>query len=154
MSPLLSLSLVELVEILRSKKASPVDLMRECFAAIDSVNPRLNAIIAERDRESLLADARVAEQRLANGVGGSLEGIPFGIKDLEDAAGLPTTHGSIPFRSGTAESDSTQVARLRAAGGIVFGKTNAPEFGTNGITRNLVFGITRSPWDQERTSGG
>jgi aspartyl-tRNA(Asn)/glutamyl-tRNA(Gln) amidotransferase subunit A len=154
MSPLLSLSLVELAGVLRSKKASPVDLMRECFAAIDRDNPRLNAIVAERDRASLLADARAAEQRLANGVGRSLEGIPFGVKDLEDAAGLPTTHGSKPFRDATAESDSTQVARLRAAGGIVFGKTNAPEFGTNGITRNLVFGTTCSPWDLARTSGG
>jgi aspartyl-tRNA(Asn)/glutamyl-tRNA(Gln) amidotransferase subunit A len=101
-----------------------------------------------------MTEARAAEARIASGQGRPLEGIPFGVKDLEDAKGLPTTHGSKPFRDSMPESDSTQVARLRAAGGIVYGKTNAPEFGTNAITRNLVYGVTRSPWDLERTSGG
>jgi aspartyl-tRNA(Asn)/glutamyl-tRNA(Gln) amidotransferase subunit A len=154
MSSLLSLSLVELNALLQARKASPVELMREIFAAIDRDNARLNAVIAERDRGVLLADAEAAEKRLAAGQGRALEGIPFGVKDLEDAAGLPTTHGSVPFRGAMPESDSTQVARLRGAGSIVYGKTNTPEFGSNAITKNLLFGETRSPWDPTRTPGG
>ncbi|HVU00092.1 MAG TPA: amidase [Polyangiaceae bacterium] len=154
MGDLLSLTLTELATALHQKKASPVELLRETFAAVDEKNPKLNAVIAERDRGAMLEDARAAEARLQKGEGRPLEGIPFGVKDLEDAFGLPTTHGSKPYRDHLPPSDSTQVARLRAAGGILFGKTNAPEFGTNGITKNLVFGATRSPWDLERTPGG
>src|SRR5204862_4795464 len=80
--------------------------------------------------------------------------ITFGGKDLEDAAGLTTTHGSKPFRDHVATEDSTQVTRLKAAGGILFGKTNAPEFGYTAITKNLVYGVTRSPWNLEHTPGG
>src|SRR5882724_465999 len=154
MSSLLSQTLVDLVATLRAKQATPVDLMREIFAVVDRHNPGLNAIVSERDRDALLADARAAEARLASGTGRPLEGIPFGVKDLEDAAGLPTTHGSKPFQAHIAESDSTQVARLRAAGAIVYGKTNAPEFGSGAITKNLVFGVTRSPWNGAHTPGG
>jgi aspartyl-tRNA(Asn)/glutamyl-tRNA(Gln) amidotransferase subunit A len=154
MSSLLSLSLVELAGALQARKASPVDLMKEVFEAVDRLNPRFNAIVAERDRSALLADAEAAEKRIARGEGRALEGIPFGVKDLEDAEGLPTTHGSVPFRGVMPESDSTQVARLRGAGAILYGKTNTPEFGSNAITKNLLFGETRSPWDAARTSGG
>jgi aspartyl-tRNA(Asn)/glutamyl-tRNA(Gln) amidotransferase subunit A len=154
MSSLLSQTLVDLVATLRTKQATPVDLMREIFEAVDRHNPTLNAIVTERDRGALLEDARAAEARLANGTARPLEGIPFGVKDLEDAAGLPTTHGSTPFKDHIAESDSTQVARLRAAGAIVYGKTNAPEFGSGAITKNLVFGVTRSPWNGANTPGG
>ncbi|HEX7668604.1 MAG TPA: amidase, partial [Polyangiaceae bacterium] len=154
MSDLLSLTLTELTETLKSKRASPVDLMKAVFAAVDAKNPSLNAIVAERDREALRKDAKASEERIARGQGGLLEGIPFGVKDLEDAAGLATTHGSKPFEDHVPTRDSTQVARLKAAGAILFGKTNAPEFGTNAITKNVVFGVTRSPWDPERTPGG
>ncbi len=154
MADLLSLTLLELAETLRAKRASPVELMHEVFAAVDARNPELNAIVVERDRTALVADARVSEARISEGRARPLEGIPFGVKDLEDAAGLVTTHGSKPFRDALATVDSTQVARLRAAGAIVYGKTNVPEFGSAAITRNLVFGVTRSPWDLERTPGG
>jgi len=92
MSSLLSSSLVELAGVLQARKASPVDLMKEVFDAVDRHNSRFNAIVAERDRGALLADAETAEKRIASGNGRPLEGIPFGVKDLEDAAGLPTTH--------------------------------------------------------------
>ncbi len=128
--------------------------MKEVFAAVDRDNRRLNAVIAERDRSVLMQDAVAAEARISAGDARRLEGIPLGVKDLEDAAGLPTTHGSVPFRGAMPESDSTQVARFRAVGAIVYGKTNTPEFGSNAITRNLVFGETRSPWDESRTPGG
>lgn len=154
MSDLLSLTLVELTDALRAKRASPVDLMRDVLEAIDRHNPALNAVVAQRDRGVLMEEARAAEARIAAGNARPLEGIPFGVKDLEDAAGLPTTHGSKPYANAIADRDSTEVARLKAAGGIVLGKTNAPEFGSNAITRNLVYGVTRSPWDLERTPGG
>src|SRR5690606_10665485 len=84
-----------------------------------------------------------------------LEGIPFGVKDLEDAAGLVTTHGSQLHKDGPpAERSSIQVERLEAAGAIAVGKTNAPEFGHTAVTRNLVYGVTASPWDLTRTPGG
>jgi aspartyl-tRNA(Asn)/glutamyl-tRNA(Gln) amidotransferase subunit A len=154
MSRLVSLSLTELARTLAERRASPVELMQEVFAAVDEHNPTLNAIIAERNRDELLRDARAAEARIQNGTAGVLEGIPLGVKDLEDAAGLPTTHGSKLFEGAIAAQDSTQVARLKAAGAIVFGKTNTPEFGTNGITRNLVHGVTGSPWGPALSPGG
>jgi Asp-tRNA(Asn)/Glu-tRNA(Gln) amidotransferase A subunit family amidase len=154
MSQLLSLTLTELTRTLASRQASPVELMREVFATVDAKNPELNAIVEERGREALLDDARAAEARIAGGSARPLEGIPFGVKDLEDAAGLKTTHGSKLFADFVPDRDSTQVERLKAAGGILYGKTNAPEFGTNGITRNLVYGVTRSPWDPAVSPGG
>lgn len=154
MSKLLSLTLLELSETLRSKRASPVDLMREVLGAMDRHNPTLNAVVAARDPAVLLEEAKAAEARIAAGKAGPLEGIPLGVKDLEDVAGLPTTQGSKPFKDAIAESDSTEVARLKAAGAIVVGKTNAPEFGSTAITRNFVYGVTRSPWNPERTPGG
>lgn len=154
MSDLLRMTLVDLVATLRAKKASPVELMRDVFAAVDRNNPLLNAVVAERDRSVLMDEARAAEGRIVRGEARTLEGIPLGVKDLEDAAGLVTSYGAKPFRDNVAKHDSTQVARLKAAGAIVFGKTNAPEFGSTAITKNLLFGTTRSPWDLERTPGG
>ncbi len=154
MSELLSLTLIELAAALRAKQASPRELLEQVFAALDRENPQLNAVVAQRDRDALRRDAETAEARIMAGRGGPLEGVPFGVKDLEDAAGLPTTHGSAPYRDTMAEVDSTQVARLKAAGAIVLGKTNTPEFGAGAITKNLLFGATRSPWDATRTPGG
>ena len=81
--------------------------------------------------------------------------MPFGVKDLEDCAGLPTSHGSLLFKDGPpAEEDSVHVARLRAAGAVPIGKTAAPEFGTLNFTKTKAWGITRNPWDLARTPGG
>ena len=84
----------------------------------------------------------------------ALAGLPVGVKDLEDVAGLPTTYGSVPFKDYRPVKDSVQVARLKAAGAIILGKTNTPEFGYTGLTKNRVFGVTRNPWNLERTPGG
>ena len=97
---------------------------------------------------------RAAEQRWQDGTARPLEGIPLGVKELEDAEGFHATHGSAPFRDRVAEKDSPQIERLRAAGAIVVGKTNAPEFGFTAITKNLVFGASRNPWNTEHTPGG
>jgi len=154
MHELLGLSLIELTEALRARRASPVELMQAVLARIDETHPDLNAVVAMRDREALLRDARGAEERIARGAARPLEGIPLGVKDLEDAEGLVTSHGSLPFRDQVATRDCVQVQRLRAAGAIVVGKTNAPEFGYTAITKNLVYGVTRSPWNLQHTPGG
>jgi aspartyl-tRNA(Asn)/glutamyl-tRNA(Gln) amidotransferase subunit A len=101
-----------------------------------------------------MAEARLADSRVARGIARALEGIPLGVKDLEDAAGLVTSNGSLLFRDRVAAQDSIQVERLKGAGAIVVGKTNTPEFGHGAITKNLLFGATRSPWDPARTPGG
>ncbi len=147
-------TLVETCDAIAAKRLSPVELMEATLDRIDATNGDLNAVVALRDREQLLEEARAAEERIARGVGRPLEGIPLGVKDLEDAEGLKTTHGSLPLRDNVADHDSVQVGRLRAAGAIVVGKTNAPEFGYTAITKNLVYGATASPWDLERTPGG
>lgn len=154
MNDMLRLPLVELAEKLRARTASPVELMDAVLARIDETHADLNAVVARRDPETLLREARAAEARIGRGEARPLEGIPLGVKDLEDAEGLVTSHGSLPFRDHVADRDSTQVRRLRAAGAIVVGKTNAPEFGYTAITKNLVYGVTRSPWNLERTPGG
>lgn len=154
MSELLEMTLIELSDALRGGKASPMELMEATLERVEATAEQLNAVVAQRERYALVAEAEEAEARIARGEARPLEGIPLGVKDLEDAEGLVTSHGSIPFRDHRALHDSTQVARLRAAGAIVLGKTNAPEFGYTAITKNLVYGVTRSPWDTERTPGG
>jgi aspartyl-tRNA(Asn)/glutamyl-tRNA(Gln) amidotransferase subunit A len=154
MSNPVELSLVDLTTALAQKKLSPVELMQAVLERIDATNPTLNAVVAMFPREQLFEQARAAEARIARGEGRPLEGVPLGVKDLEDCAGLVTSHGSLPYRNNLATKDSVQVERLRAAGAIPIGKTNAPEFGVTAITKNLVYGVTRSPWNPERTPGG
>ncbi|MCC6214217.1 MAG: amidase [Polyangiaceae bacterium] len=153
MSPL-ELTLTELTAALRRREVSAAEVMRETLARIDASHDALNAIVARRDPEQCVADARAADERLARGEGRPLEGVPLAVKDLEDAAGLPTSHGSRLFAGRVASRSSVQVERLVAAGAVVVGKTNAPELGSAAITKNLVFGVTRSPWDGERSPGG
>ncbi len=154
MHDLLTLTLTELTDSLRHKRASAVELMQAVLQAADAAGD-LNAWVSRRDPAALLDDARAADARIARGQARPLEGIPLGVKDLEDAAGLPTHHGSKLFDdAGAASRDSTQVARLRAAGAIVFGKTATPEFGFTAITKTVFGGATRSPWGEDRSPGG
>jgi aspartyl-tRNA(Asn)/glutamyl-tRNA(Gln) amidotransferase subunit A len=154
MSHPLRCTLKELTDAIHAKRLSPTELMEITLDRIDRTHDRLNAIVSRRSREELMAEARLAEQRIARGTPRPLEGVPLGVKDLEDAAGLVTSHGSLLFRDRVAAKDSIQVERLKSAGAIVVGKTNTPEFGHTAITKNLLFGVTRSPWDPARTPGG
>ena len=154
MSDLLRRPLTDLCAALARRDVSPVELMEATLDRIEATRETLNAFVALRDRDALLGDARAAEARIGEGRARALEGIPLGVKDLEDAAGLVTSHGSVPFEDNLASRDSVQVERLRAAGAIVVGKTNAPEFGYTAITKNLLFGASHNPWDTERTPGG
>jgi Asp-tRNA(Asn)/Glu-tRNA(Gln) amidotransferase A subunit family amidase len=154
MSDLLFRPLTEVIGALARRAVSPVELMQETLARIDATQGKLNAFVELRDRERLLEEARAAEERITSGQPRALEGVPLGVKELEDVAGMVSAHGSLPFKDNVAERDSVQVERLRAAGAIVVGKTNAPEFGFTAITKNLIHGVTRSPWNLERTPGG
>ncbi len=148
------LSLIQLLDLLSAREISCAELMNATLDRIESTHPKLNAVVTQRPREELLADAEAADARRTAGDARPLEGVPLGVKDLEDVAGMVTSMGSRVFRDQVAEADSTQVARLRGAGAIVVGKTNTPEFGFTAITKNPLFGVTRSPWNPERTPGG
>jgi aspartyl-tRNA(Asn)/glutamyl-tRNA(Gln) amidotransferase subunit A len=154
MSDLLFRPLTQQIDALARRSFSAVELMTETLARIDATRATLNAFAAVDDRDALLAQARAADERIASGGARVLEGIPLGVKDNEHARGLATTLGSVPFQDQIASEDSVQVARLRAAGAIVVGKTNIPEFGHTAITKNLLHGVTRNPWNLERTPGG
>ena len=145
----------ELAALIRSKQLSPAELMQACFDRIDETNEVLNAWTGMRPRDELLREAREVGDSIARGEDpGPLAGLGFGVKELEDLAGFPSTHASVPFRDNYPERDSVQVERLKKAGAIAMGKTNAPEFGYTAISKNLLFGVSRNPWNPERTPGG
>jgi len=147
MTPEHNRSAHEIVDLIRTRQISPVEIMEETLRRIEKTNPLLNAFVALRAEEAL-GEARDLEKRIASGGDpGPLAGVPIGVKDLEDAQGLVTSFGSVPYKDNVARQDSVQVARLKAAGAIMVGKTNTPEFGFTGFTRNLLFGITRNPWN-------
>ena len=144
----------ELAAMIRRRDIKAAELMDLTIKRIEQTNPKLNAFCALR-ADDAMADARALDEKIARREDvGPLAGLPLGVKDLEDAAGLATTHGSKAFRDHMPKSDSVQVSRLKAAGAIVIGKTNAPEFGYTAFTKNLLFGVTRNPWNLERTPGG
>jgi aspartyl-tRNA(Asn)/glutamyl-tRNA(Gln) amidotransferase subunit A len=144
----------ELADLIAKKEISPLELMKDTLKRIEQVNPDLNAFIALRP-EAALAEATAMTEAISKGEDpGPLAGLPLGVKDLEDTAGMVTSYGSLPFKDNMAREDSIQVARLKAAGAIVVGKTNVPEFGFTGFTKNRLHGITRNPWNPERTPGG
>jgi amidase len=128
--------------------------MRAFLAQIESVNPRVNAIVSLRPESDLLAAAAAADRRLASGEAGALCGLPIAIKDLSLTKGLRTTFGSLVYRDFVPSTDELYVERLRTAGAIVMGKTNTPEFGAGSQTFNAVFGATRNPYDLAKTCGG
>jgi len=144
----------QLAEQIHSGAISPVELIEKTLDRIERVNPLINAFVAIRAEEAV-KEAREQEARIAKSMDpGPLAGIPVGVKDLEDVEGMVTSFGSIPYKDHVAARDSVQVARLRRAGAIVVGKTNTPEFGFTGFTKNRLHGVTRNPWDRERTPGG
>jgi Asp-tRNA(Asn)/Glu-tRNA(Gln) amidotransferase A subunit family amidase len=151
---LVELSAIDLVKGFASGAFTPSDLVEACLARIADVGPAVNALTvvdAQRGR----AEAAAATKRWREGRPlGPLDGLPIGVKDLQDAEGLLTTHGSPRFRSNVAQADLLMVARLRAAGAIVLAKTNVPEFGAGGNSRNPVWGATGNPFDPRRLAGG
>ncbi len=139
----------------RSGSTSAHEVAEAALRRIEELNPSVNAFTT-LDGERSLEQAAAVDQIVASGGDpGPLAGVPFGVKDLEDAAGFPTSKGSPLFvGAGPAAVDSPQVARLRAAGGVVVGKTNTPELGWTAHTFNQPFGTTTNPWDLQHTPGG
>lgn len=151
MEQILSLDATEQAARIARREITAEAVMRATLARIEEVNPHLNAIVSLRDADALLAEARTADSQAPRG---PLHGLPIAIKDLADAQGLPTSQGSPIFAGQVAQSDSLHVARLRAAGAIVIGKTNTPEFGLGSHTYNPVHGATGNPYDPQLSCGG
>ena len=148
-------SALELSGLIHRREVSCVDVMTAYLAQIERYNPVLNAIVALRDREELLAEARQRDDELAAGHSrGWMHGFPHAVKDLAAARGLPHTSGSRIFADRVAEADDRYVARIRAAGAVIIGKSNTPEFGLGSQTYNEVWGTTGNPYDPSRTAGG
>ena len=145
---------VEARRLIGTKRLSPVELTESCIARIESVDHAVNAIPA-RDFEAARATARQAEQAVMRGSPlPALHGLPIVIKDLEDAAGFVTSHGS-PIHAGIViEKDQRTVAAIRAAGAIILGKSNVPEFGAGANTRNTVYGATGNAFDPTKNAAG
>jgi amidase len=144
-----------LAAAIRARKLSAVEVMDAYLDHIEAINPKVNAIVGQRSREDLIAEARACDEQLARGGPlGVLHGLPHAVKDLQPAKGLRYTQGSPIFRDTVATTDSIMVERLRAAGAIIVGKTNTPEFGLGSHTYNPVYGITRNAYDQTRSAGG
>lgn len=148
------LSAEELAAAYRAGTLSPVEVTTAVLDRIERVNPRLNAFL-HVDRAGALAAARASEAALrAGSARGPLTGVPVSIKDLLDVQGLPTTSGSAVYRGVIADADSIVTERLRAAGAVILGKTNTPEFGLLPTTENELGDACRNPWDTARTPGG
>jgi len=145
---------VELARLLRSRHLSARELLDAFLNRIHRVNPRLNAIVTLAE-ERAVAQATAADEAAARGgLLGVLHGLPIAVKDLADTAGIRTTYGSPLFADHVPDNDAPHVALLKAAGAVIVGKTNTPEFGAGSQTFNTVFGATRNPWDTRMTPGG
>ena len=154
MEELIYASAVTIARNIRDKNVSAAEVVDAHLQRIDQVNPALNAVVqsaADRAR----AEAREADEALARGeIKGPLHGVPMTIKDSLDSEGVISTGGTKGRASFVPDRDSTVVARLRAAGAILMGKTNTPELTLAGETDNLVYGPTNNPYDLARTPGG
>lgn len=156
-SDLCQLSIAELAPLIRQRTLSPVELADAILARVAALNDQLIAFCTI-DPDMVRAQARRAEQQLMDGAADAeispLFGIPIGIKDLIFTNDLVSTGGSTAYRDFIPDEDDVTVERLRQAGAVVLGKTNVPEFGLGISSRNPVFGMTRNPWNTERTPGG
>ena len=144
----------ELARLIRDRAVSPVEVLDAHLAAIEAVNPKLNAIVtlvAEQARDA----ARAAEQAVMKGEPlGALHGLPVAIKDITLTAGIRTTYASPIYKDFVPSEDAEVVRRLKAAGAIVIGKTNTPEFAAGANTVNALFGATRNPWNPALSAAG
>ncbi|MGH9851648.1 MAG: amidase [Blastocatellia bacterium] len=146
---------VDLARMIRSRQVSATEVMAAFLSQIERVNPKVNAICAFIGDEAALQAAKAADEKLdRGGATGPLHGLPHAVKDLALTAGLRTTFGSRIYQDFIPTEDTLFVERLRAAGAIIIGKTNTPEFGAGSQTFNEVFGATLNPYNLTRTCGG
>lgn len=154
MSDLATLAAAEQAALIRARKASPVEVVEAVLTRIEAWEPRLNAFAA-LDGDRARAAARAAEAKVMAGEPlGPLHGVPCTIKDVQAVAGLPTRRGSRLSDPAPATVDAPLVARLKAAGGIVLGKTTATEHGWTAVSSSPLTGHTHNPWKHGRTAGG
>jgi amidase len=148
------LTAVEARRRIGTKEISPVELLEACIRRVEAINPAINAVTA-RDLARARQTARRAEGAVLAGEDlPLLHGLPVGVKDLNDTEGLLTTYGSPLYRTHVPTRDEAMVGRVRAAGAIIFCKTNTPEFGAGANTRNPVWGATGNPFDPMLNAGG
>jgi aspartyl-tRNA(Asn)/glutamyl-tRNA(Gln) amidotransferase subunit A len=148
-------TLADAAESIRFRQVSAAEVLAECRRSVERFNERLNAFTyldwAQAERCAAGIDAELDR----GGDPGPLAGVPFGVKDIENCAGMPTTHGSLAFRNAPPETrDDPNIARLRRAGAVPIGKTATPEFALDSITASPAFGVTRNPWNLSKTPGG
>jgi amidase len=144
----------ELAEIIRTGKASSVEVVEAHLARIEAVNDSVNAMVktlGEKalDRASEIDDALAKDEKL-----GPIAGVPFTVKENIDFAGLPTTNGLTGLAEAIAPSDAPVVERMHNAGGVAIGRTNLPDMGLRVHTDSTLHGLTRNPWNRDRTAGG
>lgn len=152
MSDFWRLSAVKVVELLKKGEVTPLQLIDDALARIEKVNPKVNAMVtlcADRAR-----DNATRLEKLPVGQRGLLAGLPIGVKELNDVAGVRTTYGSPIFSDNVPQKSDIMVERLEANGGIVLGMTNTPEFGAGANTFNEVHGETYNPWNTKLNAAG
>jgi amidase len=144
----------EQAKAIREKQISSEELTRACIKRIEEVNPKLNAVV-QLPAATALAQAREADRALARGeIRGPLHGVPFTLKDAIETKGVISTGGTLGRAAYVPEEDATVVKRLRAAGGVLLGKTNCPELGWAWESDNLIYGRTNNPYDLSLSPGG
>jgi amidase len=146
---------LEQAALVRAGDVSPKELVERTLARIETLNPELDAFLTVAADQARTA-ARDAEARLVDG-GDDLPpflGVPISIKDLNDTAGIRTTHGTATWHDRVPDADDEVVARIRRAGFVIVGKTNTPEFGSRSTTESPAYPTARNPWDPTRTPGG
>ncbi|WP_438391607.1 amidase [Caballeronia sp. DA-9] len=151
---LTTLSAVEARRLIRARELSPVELLDACIARMEAIDPAINALAARCFERARIEARRAEDMAMRGGELGLLHGLPIGVKDLEETAGVLTTYGSALFRDNVPARDNAMVARIRSAGAIVTAKTNTPEMGAGANTRNVVWGATGNPFAPMLNAGG
>ena len=151
---LTSLSACQVLECFENKSLTPSDYLAACLEQITRFNPKINALAAIDSEQAAIKASQATLRWQAGKPIGPLDGLPIGVKDLQDTKGLLTTQGSIRARGNVPVKDLPMVANLRAAGAIILAKTNVPELGAGGNSRNPVWGATGNPFDPNLIAGG
>lgn len=151
---LIQKSAVELRALICNKEVSPVELMAACIAQIEALNPYINAVTATNFEQAQAAAKRAEASVMQKADLPLLHGLPLGVKDLQETAGLLTTYGNIGLRGNVPQADNSYVAKLKNAGAIVTAKTNVPDMGAGANSRNPVWGATGNPFNPELNAGG
>ncbi|AVD83363.1 amidase [Pseudomonas sp. SWI6] len=153
--PIVALDAEALSQAIHGRRVSCREVMQAYLGHIERFNPHVNALVSLRPAEAVLAEADACDRELASGRSrGWMHGMPQAIKDLAATAGLRTTMGSPLFAEQVPQQDAVSVARVRANGAIILGKSNVPEFGLGSQTYNTLFGTTTNAYDPSRVAGG